>query len=444
MPTQSLALSGVLLALCLAGSGEAQAQQLLIGDQCSLPGPVTDDRCTVLYHVADNPANNIVCLWNHDALVACEGRTRWGGGFEYVFNGGTSLEFRRHANWPTLHPWWPSNPSGVRQSGTLLKQQWVQTRYRASPDNACDITVPAGGDIQTALNQSWATTVCLGAGDHAIGATLTLRSGQTLRGAPGQAMPTLRPVPGAINLRLIAVGNASGVTIKGLRADWNGAQRPEYGILIFGSNDVLLDGVIVARSFIGVGVTGGSRDVELRDSLIEFAGDGIAQPGGAQPSMWINDSSDVRVMRSTMRNNGLGPQGDGEIACYNSPNVAVHASEFRDIGASGMYFVNCDRALLANNLVSRTGEWGLDIVNTGYSSGSDYGLFWRNTVEYTRHGAVVLKDSIQATFQGNVYRFNRQGPNASGSCNGINKQGNTSGLWVQGDTVSSGALSCND
>src|SRR5690606_11236357 len=78
------------------GGSVPSGYNMIIGSQCYLPGPLADDRCTVMYEVHDNPAGRIVCLWSGDQLTTCEGRTVFGGVHNWVRATGATLEFRIH------------------------------------------------------------------------------------------------------------------------------------------------------------------------------------------------------------------------------------------------------------------------------------------------------------------------------------------------------------
>jgi hypothetical protein len=435
----------IALLLVISSLTPAKAQTITVGTQCSRPGPITDNNCTVMYRVANNPANNIVCTWikESNGLFQCEGRTLWGQGYDGVPPAGTTLEFRRHANWPTLHPSWPSDPATVRNSGTLLKSQFVTSRYRASPTAACSVTVSTGQSIQSAINAAATNaTICLGSGIHTVGSTIKPKSGQTVRSASATSPATLR----ASTTQYILSIEVPGVTIKNLRIEGSDAIRPGFGVVVSGTvaSNILLEGINISKALIGVGVTNGASNVELRQSEIAYAGDGLACSGCASPSIWINNSSDVRIMKSTLINNGASPEGDGELACYNTPGLVVHNSTVKDSGAAGMYLVNCDYAVVSGNDILSAGEWGIDLVDANQPSGTDYGLFSWNLVQESRHGAGVVLDSLNNTFQNNTYNNNRQGPDAAGSCNGINRRGNTSGYYYINDVASPWPVVCND
>lgn len=438
MKTRELILSAsVLASLCLPAFS-ASAANFVVSPQCYLPGPQADDRCTVLYHVRDNAPNYIVCTWFDNSLVSCEGRQFWGGAYEWVTSAGTTVEFRHHTDWPTNDPEWP-NAERVRNKGQLLKSQRIAAAHRASPTGACDVTVQPGASIQSALDTG-VRTICLAAGIHNVASDLLPHAGQTLRSANAASQATLR---GAQGISTITI-TVAGVTVKDLIIDTPATARATWGVLVHTGSNALIENVSIYRPSIGVGVNEGASNVEVRNSQIVDAGDGQAGPGGASPSMWINNSNNVRVIKSTLKNLGIGPEGDGELACYNTPNLLVQNSTVSSPGASGMYIVNCDQALVIGNTVENAKEWGLDIVNTGQPSGSEFGLYQWNRIQYSRNGGAVLKDSPYNSFLNNTWTQNRRGPNASGSCNGVNRRGNTYGFWSVNDVGDPWPVYCND
>lgn len=410
---------------------------LVIGAQCHLPGPYADDRCTVMYEVHDNPANRIVCLWNNNSLIACEGRVTWGGGFDWVGTTPTSLEFRVHSTWPAQDPDWP-NAAVVRAKGTLLKSQAAVALTRSSPTAACGTTVAAGGSIQAAID-SGVTTICLSQGQYPLSSALVPRTGQTIRSANASQPAILKPAAG---VTAVSIG-VPGVTVKNLSIESSPSARAEAGVAISGGSDALVDGVDIAYARMSITINA-SSNVEVRNSEIDYGGDGQACSGCANPSIWINGSSDVRIVKSALLNNATGPEGDGELACYNTSGLVLQNSTITGSGASGVYLVNCDNAIVIGNLISHAQEWGLDIVKADQASGTDFGLFQWNQVEYSRNGGGVLKDSRYDTFTNNTYVGNRAGPNASGSCNGINLRGDTTGFYSYNDTGNPWPVYCSD
>lgn len=431
----------VFLGLVCTFTPKSEAQVVTIGNQCSRPGPINDNNCTVLYRVANNPPNNKVCLWIKDTngLAACEGRTLWGAGYDWIPPSGVTLEFRTHATWPTQNPQFLTNPGAVRVSGQLLKSQFVTSRHRASPATSCDITIEVGQSIQAAINSSGVSkTVCLAAGIHSVSSTIRPKSGQTLRSASSGSRATLRAVT---DDSMISI-EESGITVKWLNLEGSVNALPTFGVIAQGASNLLLDGLDITKTLIGFGVTSNSDNIEMRESQVRYTGDGIRP--GADPAVWVNSSSDVRIIKSMIINNGNSPEGDGEVACYNSPNLVMHNTVVSHSGAAGMYLVNCDYAVVSGNEISHAGEWGLDLVDTNAPSGSDYGLFSWNLIQHSRHGAGVVKNSKNNTFQNNDYISNRAGPNASGSCNGINRRGNTSGYYYINDVASPWPVVCND
>lgn len=418
-----------------------EAQVITVGSQCYRPGPMYDNICTVPYRITNNPADNKICVWvkENNGLIACEGRQLWAAGYDGVPASGQTLEFRRHLTWPTMDPRLPTNPSAVRLDGNLLKSQFVTSKFRTSPNNSCTLTVQTGQNIQAAINgASINATICIAAGIHLVGSTIRPKSGQTLRSASSSNRATLRATS---NQNLVSV-ETSGVTVKWLNLEGTVSARPTFGIVGVSASDLLVDSVYITRTLIGFGATDNSSNVELRASEIAYTGDGLKP--GADPAIWINNSNNVRIMKSALLNNGNSPEGDGELACYNTPNLVVHNTTVSNSGASGMYLVNCDYAVVSGNHIVNAGEWGLDLANTGQPSGTDYGLFSWNLIEGSRHGAGVVWNSLHNTFQSNEYIGNRIGPNASGSCNGINRRGNSTGYYFVNDVASPWPVVCND
>lgn len=415
-----------------------QASNMRVGGFCYLPGPHADDRCTVSFNVWDNPSNNIICIWKNNDLISCEGRSYWGGGIDWIGTAGATVEFRQHTNWPTLDPAWP-NAELVRSKGILRRTQWVEARRRATPVDACSITVAPGQSIHNVVNAGY-STVCLDSGVHDVASTIYPRAYQTIRSTFATQPATIRPASG---ISVLYIGT-EGVTLKDFVIDSVATGRPVWGVLVAKTNNVLIEGVKIYRAQYSLGVTDGASNVEFRNSEIVDGGDGLACSGCAHPSIWINSASNVRVVKSVLSNNGIGPEGDGELACYNSTDVVVQNSSIVNSGASGMYLVNCDRVVAVGNLVKGSKEWGLDIVSATEGPGTDYGFFQWNTVEYSRNGGGVLKSSHFNTFLNNTYNYNRQGPNASGSCNGINKRGPIYNFWQHNDTATPWPVSCSD
>lgn len=230
--------------------------------------------------------------------------------------------------------------------------------------------------------------------------------------------------------------------IKDLIIEGTSSGRAEFGILVYQTSDAIIENVTINFSSIALGISQGSN-VEMKNSRINYPGDQIACPGCAQPSIWISHSNAIRIFGSKITSNAVGPEGDGEISCHNSPNVTIHSSSITGSGAAGIYLVNCDFARIIKNTVTGSREWGLDFVNSS-SSGSDFLIIQDNHVSGSRNGGAVLRDSKYASFIGNHWTTNRTGPRASGRCNGVNKRGNTHGFYQVADTSSPSGASCND
>jgi len=137
-----------------------------------------------------------------------------------------------------------------------------------------------------------------------------------------------------------------------------------------------------------------------------------------------------------------GPSEDGEVAAHDSTNVSIYHSEFYDIGASAIYYVNCDSCNIEGTTVYSAGEWGLDIV-----SGSDNVTVTGNYVQGSYNGGAVFDEanSTGGTFTSNTFVSNR----TSGSwgstgphCNGINIGGAVSGVTLSGNTANPSPVTC--
>ncbi|MBK9266202.1 MAG: right-handed parallel beta-helix repeat-containing protein [Polyangiaceae bacterium] len=433
-------ISFLLISLASAVTTEAAAQQFSISDKCYLPGIYSSNRCSVRYGWSSNTSNAKLCLWDGNNLSTCEGYTNHGGSFDWIDAQGKTLEFRRHAVWPTQDPAWP-NAAVVRRKGTLLYSKYVSGVTSAVPLGSCTATLSPGQSVKTAvLAASVNAVICLNPGLY-LDSGIELKTGQVLRGTDTQNRPVIRNVSGRASRTIVM--SQPGATVRDLIVEGQPRNRSQYGILVYATSGSRIYNVDSNYAIIGIGVNAGT-DIDIRESKVSYAGDGRACSGCAQPSIWITDSSNVRVVNVHMLNNGIGPEGDGELSCYNTPDLLVQGSSVTKSGAGGMYIVNCDRAILAGNVISEAQEWGLDIVNTGYTSGSDYGLFLRNNISGSRHGGVVLKNTIHAAFRENTYTNNRVGPNASGRCNGVNKRGTTTGFSQFGDNANRGSVSCND
>lgn len=419
------------------GAPAAPPSIMTIGESCALPGPHDDARCTVLFHVYNNPADYKICLWAGNSLVSCEGRTYWGGSFDHVTAAGASLEFRHHNVWPSQDPDWP-NAERVRLKAQLLKSQTVYARQLTARNDACGLVVYPGQSIQPALD-SGVATVCLAAGTHAPADTLRMASGQTLRSYDTSQRAVIVPAAGKVG---VTAQWTSGAVIRDLVIEGAPTARPTWGILAYGTRDLLVERVRVANALYSIGVSENSSNVEVRLSEVANGGDGVACSGCAHPSIWINQSSDVRITKSVISNTGNGPEGDGELACYNTPGLVVQNSTITGSGAAGMYLVNCDRAVVIGNLVRGAREWGLDIVDADQPSGTDFGLFQWNTVENSRNGGAVLRNSLYNTFTNNTWRYNLQG--GSGSCHGVNLRDNYTGFYQVNDVATPWPVACRN
>ncbi len=421
-------------------SPQSLATTYSIGDKCYLPGLYASNRCSVRWSFSGNTQNKILCLWNSDSLSVCQGYDNYADSFDYVTSSGNTLEIRQHAVWPTSDPAWP-NAHTVRLNGALVHSRALNASVFAVPNPPCTVVVEKAGGIQNAMNQSASNAViCVGPGTKVV-SNLNPKAGQVLRSADLNAKAILKN-PGLTTGERIIESSSSGITIRDIIVEGNLSMRPEFGIVLGGVSQTV-ESVDVSYALIGIGINGGVNE-QISNSTVSFAGDGVACSGCAEPSIWVNNSADVRILESSVLNNGVGPEGDGEIACYNTNDFLARENSVSYSGAAGLFVVNCDNAQLLGNQVDHSKEWGFDIVNGVFPSGSDYGLFLGNTISYSRNGGVVLKDSQAALFKNNTYLYNRQGPSASGSCNGVNLRGNNAGFRTIGDTSTPSGANCSD
>ena len=313
----------------------------------------------------------------------------------------------------------------------------------------CTITISPGTDVQTtAASAGSGAVICLNAGTYMQTQTISPQSNQVIRSTNSSSPATI--------LYTVAGGNAIAITqpnatIKDLSVGGTSANRPQYAILAYNTTGTRIYNVAVSYALIGIGINNNASDTEVRNSSVSYAGDGVGCVGCAQPSIWTNNSNNVRIVNNTILNNGAGTNGggDGEVDCFNSLNFLLQDTHMTN--SMTPYIVSCDQALLLHNTITGSREWGLDIVDTGFSSGSDYGLYDSNTISASRNGGGVLLNSKYNTFTRNAFSNNRLGPSPSGSCDGLNVRGSSfTGLHYYPDTIVNSAdannnePACND
>jgi parallel beta-helix repeat protein len=392
-----------------------------IADQCYLPGP--DDNtsaCTVNWGWSGNPPNNVLCLWTTtNDLYACEGTTMWLQRYEFVSAPNVTLELRHHTTFPAKDPSWP-NYAAVRGHGTLVYSKSVSALTSTISNGLCDKTIVPGTDINTVVSSaSTDATICLNGGTYNQTGTISMKSGQTLKSTSAASPATINNVSGVSTEDIIEI-TVPNVTIRDLNITSPATSRAGDAISIYGTSGARIYNVAISYTIGGV-VIDGSADIEVNKVSVSFAGDGKACSSGcASASLWTNDSSNVRIIAANIVNNGVGPGGDGEVSCYNSENWLVQDSKISHVGASGIYIVSCDYSLVLHNTITYASEWGLDIVNTGYPSGTDWSLFDGNTVTHSGNGGAVIVNSAYDTFSSNTFSANRQRSGGSGSCDALN------------------------
>jgi hypothetical protein len=324
-----------------------------------------------------------------------------------------------------------------------------------NPPNDCDLIISPGTSIASTFGstgksiqiQKGGRVVCLSPGTYNETIPINIStSGNTLKSLD-------------INDQAIIISSAargievvtSNTIIRDLKISGINASQTVFGVLTYQAQSTKLINIEVTRALIGIGINT-SNGTEITDSKVLFAGDGIA--GRADPSVWNSGSNQTVISGSSFKNNGVGPAGDGEVACYNSSGFEIRNSTVEDSGASAIYVVNCDGARLIGNTVLRPKEWGLDIARHvscppgDPCSGTDNVFAEGNLVRNASRGGAVVFKSNNPTFINNIYDNNYiQG---SARCNGVNTRDVLGTVVQQGDQSlgypigsSAGRLQCS-
>jgi len=293
---------------------------------------------------------------------------------------------------------------------------------------ACDITISAGANIQSALNNPSVLDVCLNPGTYTSTTQIVVPANKTLEGL-GSNRDAVKIVSSADRV----VGMSNNSTIKGLRIENATGVTPTYGVVTYHNTDVIVWGLRIVGTDISIGINGSSA-VHVWDTFMSSNG---LNNGSADPNMWISDASDIDIQWGEALGRNNGPGGDGEIAVYNSTNVKIYGTYVTNSGASGIYMVNCDSCSVENATIVAAGEWGLDIV-----SGSDNFTAKNNHISSSRWGGSVFDGvhNVNGKYIGNTFTSN----NTSGYgpyCNGINYSGSSSSFTVTGSS-GNGTLLC--
>jgi hypothetical protein len=286
---------------------------------------------------------------------------------------------------------------------------------------ACDTTLSAGSNIQTALNNAAFLDVCLNPGTYTLSTQLVIPANKTLEGL-GSDRDTVKLVSSADRV----VGMSNGTAIKGLRIQNATGVTPTYGILTYFNNNVIIWGLRIVGTDISIGING-SSDVHVWDTFMSMNG---LNNGSADPNMWISDASNIDIQWGEALGRGNPPGGDGEIAAYNSTGVKIYGTYVTNSGASGIYLVNCDSCSVENATINNAGEWGLDIV-----SGTDNFVAKNNHVSNSHLGGSVFDgvNNLNGQYISNTFNSNNSG-GYSAYCNGINYSHSTVNFTVTGST----------
>jgi hypothetical protein len=296
---------------------------------------------------------------------------------------------------------------------------------------ACDVMLPAGANLHSAVSAYAGKDICLSTGTYDLGSTtLTVPSGTQLigQGSTREAVAIRSHA-----LRAITVG--SNVTLKNFLLDGYSGASNEYGILVYQKSNVVIWNLLVQNFLINIGVSGSST-IDIWGTRLRYNGD--TANGKADPNLWISASTDVTVLYGQATGRANGPGGDGEVAAHNSSHVVFDGLYSFDSGASAIYYVNCDDCKIANTVIDRAGEWGLDVVQ-----GSDRVIVDGNEISWSNFGGSVFDEagSVGGAFTNNSFNVNRQ--MGVGACNGINVIGNVASVAQSGNVSSPAGTICD-
>ncbi len=294
---------------------------------------------------------------------------------------------------------------------------------------ACDLTINSTQDIQAGLNAIGVNkTLCLQPGVYKPSATITMQTGQTLRGLASDSQ--------IINQQLVQIKSnadriirtADNATVRHLAITRNTPfALPSYGVLAFNDENVTLWTLKITRANIAIGLVE-AHGSTLLNNHISLTGDGLSN--GANPAIWVHDSDDVQIKYGEVVGRNNPPHGDGEIAAYDSDNLLIDGVHHNYSGTSAIYLVNCDSCTVKNSVISFAQGWGLDVVD-----GSDNFHALNNTIRYSRLGGSVFYefDSIGGVWENNNYIYNNQ--NGGSYCDGINVRNNPANVTLINNTA---------
>jgi hypothetical protein len=275
---------------------------------------------------------------------------------------------------------------------------------------ACDMTLSPGENIQSALDITGVSDVCLNTGIYNVTSTINVPAGKRLIGVSTNQDDTQ-----LVSSAQYVVTPQSGSTVARLWIQGTTGSLPDFGVLVgSGVSGVVVWGNRITHTTIGLGANVASN-VQFLANLISGTG---ANNGLADPSIWINSSSTVLVQYVEIYGDSSRGGGDGEIASYNSSGVVLDANYINWSGAAGVYMVNCNSCSVTNSFIRYAGEYGIDVVG-----GSANFVAANNEVSNSHFGAVVYEvlNNSTATVNNNNFWWN-----GTPGCDGVHVEGSPS------------------
>ncbi|MEM1089099.1 MAG: right-handed parallel beta-helix repeat-containing protein [Pseudomonadota bacterium] len=325
---------------------------------------------------------------------------------------------------------------------TLLKRLIAGAGFVVSaPAFCCDVFVSPGSSIQAAINSSAPyDVVCLQPGVHNVSQTINLIAQTTIKGNSSNkanvSVNASSSLVGPVFRATSRSGSMRSHTFEGFTIRNNGSSQSNSRASAIDLKDTEYSTITDMNLF-----NTWRMSVIVQDSYNVFVSNSSFKDMGfapqAQGAFWINQSDRVFVFDNDITGRNNGPGGDGGIDCYNSTNVSIFSNTSVNSGESAIYTapnpMGCTGIAVWDNQVTGSNEWGIDLVDAN-------GAFVHaNTVISSNFGAMVLWDSTNADVQWNTFTNNNG--SGVGTCQGLNKKGNTSGL-IFANNVGNPTLQC--
>jgi hypothetical protein len=294
---------------------------------------------------------------------------------------------------------------------------------------ACSVTLNPGNNVISSAVSAAATNaeICLNAGNYSESNTISLKSGQRVRGIAAtragvqvysQAATVIDAAPYSVVDKFVI----------------NGVLLPNYGVAASSDNNVLVWDMEIKSVKMPIMIDNSDY---TQVAAVDINNSGNVSNASADPYIWINSSDYVELLYGTYTGRTNGPGGDGEVACYNSTNLYILGTNVMQSGAAGIYLVNCDNAVVENAVIHNGDEWGIDIVN-----GSNNFIGINNEIKWSYWGAVIFDETNNGTGTFNNNDFILNNISGSVSCQGIVVFGNTGNVSLSGNYANPNPVIC--